>query len=231
MTSQEGTAFVTSSLSKRFYTTSAECETAPFVSSHVQKFWDWVRNTTGLSLQYHDVVVNIVGGFMRATDASLSTGYVDPGFVSPTPAAANSHNDLPKMLPMDTADSWSVSAPLPAGAIVISEASINGLDIALYGIFPSTYDRIVDSLHYTAAQCMASKAGRTIKCADATSSVTVSLRDSYATLVVKARRRDISLSGATGLKTYLWLDNGDNYLIYNSDSCKRVQGRKIRLRC
>lgn len=197
------------------------------------RFWDWIRDTTGLSLQYHDVVINTVGGFIRATDTFPTTGRVDPSSDVTRTSAVGGHNEPPKMTPNKAMDSWSVSAPLPAGATVISQASAYGLDVALYGVFPATYDRIVDSLHYTAAQCMACIDGRAIKCADATSSVTLSMRGSSteAKLSVTAKRRDILLLAATGLKAYLWLTNGDNYLVYNNHKCKRSRGRKIGLRC
>ena len=122
-------------------------------------------------------------------------------------------------------DSWSVSAALPAGATVISQAHAEGLDIALYGTFPATYDRVLDSLHYTAEQCKTAKNGRSIKCFDATSSVTVDLRGASAKVTVKAQKR------ATALKAYLWLKNGDNYLIYSEDDCKASAGQKVGLKC
>jgi hypothetical protein len=195
------------------------------VSTRPAAYWDWIRATTGLSLEYYDVILS-KGGFIRATDASPTTGYLDPGYVTPASASKPPKTHFNKSV-----DSWSVSAALPAGATVISQANAQGLDIALYGIFPATYDRVLDSLHYTAEQCKTAKNGRSIKCFDATSSVTVDLRGAEAKLTVKAQKRDILMEGATALKAYLWLKNGDNYLIYSEDDCKASAGQKIGLKC
>lgn len=81
-------------------------------------------------------------------------------------------------------------------------------------------------LHYTPEECKPAKNGRSIKCFDGTSTVTFSLRGSSgeAKISVKAVGRDIKLGGATHLKGYLWLKNGDNYLMY-SPSCKHSRGK------
>lgn len=202
----------------------------PTVNTRLTAYWNWIRTTTGLSLQYYDVVVDRVGGFIRASDASPTTGSVDPGYV--TPASAGS-NKPPKMHVNKTVDSWSVSAPLPAGATVISQAYQFGLNIALYGVFPATYDRVLDLLNYKASQCKAAKDGRSIKCFDATTSVTLALRGSNgeAKLTVKANGRDIRLGEATGLKAYLWLVNGDNYLIYKTNNACKRPARKVGIQC
>ncbi len=197
----------------------------PTVSTSSLAYLDWIRDTTGLSLMYYDVVLNAAArGSIRATDSSPSTGYLDPGYV--TPASVSGGNK--------TADTWSVSAPLPAGAAVIASAREFGLNIALFGVFTATYDRVLDLLNYSAAQCKLAKRGRSIKCADATTSVTVALRSGgsgEAKLTVKAHGRDILLADATALKAYLWLENGDNYLIYRSTACKHAGGKKGGLSC
>lgn len=194
------------------------------MSTRPAAYWDWIRATTGLSLKYYDATLKN-GDFIRATDASPTTGYLDPGYV--TPASASKP---PKMHFNKSVDSWSVSAALPAGATVISQANAFGLDIALYGIFLATYDRVLDSLHYTAEQCKTAKNSCSIKC-DAASSVTVDLRGTSAKLTVKIQKRDILMEGATALKAYLWLKNGDNYLIYNDNDYKASAGRKVGLKC
>lgn len=200
--------------------------------TRILAYWDWIRATTGLSLRYYDVMLNGGNGFLRATDASPSTGYTDPGYV--TPASAGSHNSKPPKMHLNkSVDSWSASATLPAGATLLSQARTFGLDIALYGVFPATYDRVLDSLHYTGAQCKPAKSGRSIKCADATSSVAINMRGSSGTakISVKANGRDIFLNGAAGLKAYLWLNNGDNYLMYNDRQCKQARSGKLGLDC
>ena len=157
--------------------------------------------------------------------------FCDPGYATPASTSKGDASKPPKMHFNKSVDSWSVSAALPAGATVISQANAQGLDIALYGIFPATYDRVLDSLHYTAEQCKTTKNGRSIKCFDATSSVTVDLRGTSAKLTVKAQNRDILMEGATALKAYLWLKNGDNYLIYSENDCKASAGQKLGLKC
>lgn len=137
------------------------CGVTPGVSNRPAAYWDWIRAATGLSLEYYDVTLSN-GGFIRATDASPTTGYLDPGYVTPASASKGDASKPPKMHFNKGVDSWSVSAALPAGATVISQANAEGLDIALYGIFPSTYDRVLDSLHYTAEQCKTAKSGRSI---------------------------------------------------------------------
>ena len=206
------------------------CGVTPGVSNRPAAYWDWIRAATGLSLKYYDVTL-ANGDFIRATDASPTTGYLDPGYVTPASASNGHASKPPKTHFNKSVDSWSVSAALPAGATVISQAHAEGLDIALYGIFPATYDRVLDSLHYTAEQCKTAKNGRSIKCFDTTSSVTVDLRGASAKLTVKAQKRDILMEGATALKAYLWLNNGDNYLIYSEDDCKASAGQKVGLKC
>jgi hypothetical protein len=61
-------------------------------------------------------------------------------------------------------DSWAVSSSLPAGSTLLSQVHAHGFDIALFGTFPTTYDRVVDSLHYTPEECKPAKNGRSIKC-------------------------------------------------------------------
>lgn len=189
--------------------------------TRVSAFWDWIRATSSLSLRYYDVAVtgSGAGGFIRATDASLNTGSSDPGYFTP----ASAGNKPPKMHFNKSVDSWAVSAKLPAGASLLSQVNAHGLDIALYGIFPATYDRVLDSLHYMPDECKPATNGRSIKCSGGTSSVVLSMRGSSAEakLSVKANGRDIQLGGAMALKAYLWLNNGDSYLVYNQGSCKR----------
>lgn len=179
-----------------------------------------VREETGLSLEYYDVVGKDVT--LRATDNSPSTGYLDPGYVVPA-SADKPHANTGK-------DSWSVTATVPAGPTILSQAREFGLNLALYGVFPATYDRVLDLLNYRPEQCKAS--GRSsVKCADATSSVTVKVRGSSAKITVKAQRRDILIADATELKAYLWLENGDNILLYN-DKCQRSEGvSKAGIKC
>ena len=123
-------------------------------------------------------------------------------------------------------DSWAVSSSLPAGSTLLSQVHAHGFDIALFGTFPTTYDRVVDSLHYTPEECKPAKNGRSIKCFDGTSTVTFSLRGSSgeAKISVKAVGRDIKIGGATHIKAFLWLKNGDNYLMY-SPRCKNSRGK------
>ena len=203
----------------------------PYVINRATAFWNWIRTITGLSLKYHDVVLNTAGGFIRATDASPTTGYIDPGYITPSNAGSDKP---PKMQVNKTVDSWSVSAPLPDGATIVSQAYLYGLNIALYGVNPTTYDHVFDLVNYKPSQCKAAKDGRSIKCFDATCSVTVALRggSSEAKLTVKASGRDILLrTSTTGLKAFLWLTNGDNWLVYNEKACQLSGDRKIGLKC
>jgi hypothetical protein len=200
------------------------------VYTRVSAFWDWIRETTGLSFRYYDVAVN-GNGFIRATDASPTTGSIDPGYV--TPASASGPHKAPKMHFNQSVDSWAVKATLPAAATLLSQVVSHGFDIALYGVFPATYDRVLDSLHYTPEECKPAKNGRSIKCFDGTSSVTLSMRraSADARIIVKANGRDILLAEAQGVQAYLWLKNGDNYLMY-SRKCKHSRpGAKKTIDC
>jgi len=128
-------------------------------------------------------------------------------------------------------DSWSVSAMMPAGATLVAQAMTSGLNVALYGVFPATYDRVLDLINYQASQCKAAKNGQSVKCFDATSSVTVKLvRGGHAKVTIKAKN-DILLADAAGLKAYLWLENGDNYLVYNNKCNVAGGARKVSIKC
>lgn len=150
-------------------TLSSNCGGTPTVDIRVSTFYDWVRNATGLSLQYYDVVLNGSNGSIRATDASPATGNPTGDYV--TPASVGSHTKLPKMLFNTSVDSWAVGATEPAGATLLSQAAAFGLNTALYGIYPGTYDRVLDTLIFTAADCIPAKTGRSIKCIGGANSV------------------------------------------------------------
>jgi hypothetical protein len=191
----------------------------PTVDTRITAFWDWIRANTSLSLKYYDVT----DSSLRATDASPTTGYSDPGYV--VPFAAN------KTKVAAIKDSWSVAATVPAGSTLLAQTRAFGLNVALFGVFPATYDRMLDLINYQASQCKAAKNGQSIKCIDATSSVTVKLvRGGHAKVSIKAKN-DILLKDAAGLKALIWLENGDNYLIYN-DKCSASGGaNKIGVKC